>query len=367
LHEQRRMKRFALLFAVIGCADDKLGSNSQAASCPATQAFAVSACVCGDFTDVGNLIVGKSVEKDQATLAVMGATKVVNNFQVRGDFRPHGGLHAIGNLEVTGSLSTPATVEDLGNIEVAGDLSIGGDLKGIGRLAVGGALSVAGNDTFFGYEEISSTAPYQAAPEPACGCTGPNVIDVAGTVAAAKASNDNAAAGVPTSFKNIGAARLELPTGSYYMTDLAAIGATFVSIQGHVSLHLDGNLEHIGAAWIKLANGAMLDLYVSGSVRTIGHIDLGNKWDPSAFRLYIGGGEKGTINVGNQIFNGAIYAPAADIEYIGNTQIRGALTAKSVIGIGNLEIGYAKPECPSEDPDPTPPPPPSTGEPPVLL
>ncbi len=360
------MKRLALLFAVVGCADN-LESTSQQTTCPATQAFAVSACICDNFDDIGNLIVGKSVEKDKATLAVMGATNAINNFVVRGDFRPHGGLTATGNLQVTGSLSTAASVDDIGNIEVDGDLAIGGDLKGIGRLAVGGALSVAGKDTFFGYEEIASTAPYTPVAEPACGCTGPNMIDVPARVAAAKTSNDNAAAGLPTSFKNIGAARIELPTGSYYMTDLAAIGATFVSVTGHVSLHLDGNLEHIGAAWIKLENGAMLDLYVSGSVRTIGHLDLGNKWDPSAFRIYIGGGEKGTINVGNQIYNGAIYAPNAVIEYIGNTQIRGAITAKQLTGIGNLEIGYAAPACPQEDPDPTPPPPPSDDEPPVLL
>ncbi len=361
------MKRFALLFTIIGCTGDLESQTTQQASCPATQAFAVSACICEDFDDIGNLIVGKSVEKDHATLAVMGSTRAINNFQVRGDFRPHGGLTATGNLEVTGSLSTPATVDDIGNIEVDGDLAIGGDLKGIGRLAVGGALSVAGNDTFLGYEEINATAPYAPVDEPACGCTGPNAIDVAAVVAAAKTANDNAAAGVPTSFKNIGAARLELTTGSYYMTDLSQIGATFVSVKGHVSLYLDGNLESIGAAWIRLENGGMLDLYVSGSVRQIGHLDLGNKWDPSAFRLYIGGGDKGTINVGNQIYNGAIYAPDAEIEYIGNTQIRGAITAKRLTGIGNLEIGYAAPECPVEDPDPTPPPPPSDAEPPVLL
>jgi len=193
------------------------------------------------------------------------------------------------------------------------------------------------------------------------------VIDVAGKVAAAKTANDNAAAGVPTSFKNIGAARLELTTGSYYLTDLASVGATFVSVTGHVSLHLDGNLEQIGAAWIKLETGGMLDLYVSGSVRSIGHLDLGNKWDPSAFRLYIGGGEKATINIGNQIYNGAIYAPNAVIAYIGNTQIRGAITAKQLTGIGNLELGYAAPQCPVDDPDPTPPPPPDQSDPPVLL
>jgi hypothetical protein len=360
------MKRLALLFAVVGCADNTLGATSQNATCPATQAFAVSACICEDFDDIGNLIVGKSVAQDHATLAVMGSTRAINNFQVRGDFRPHGGLTATGNLQVTGSLSTPATVDDIGNIEVDGDLAIGGDLKGIGRLAVGGALSVAGKDTFLGYEEVAATAPYTAVAAPECGCGGSTAIDVAGMVAAAKTANDNTAAGVPTSFKNIGAARLELTTGSYYLTDLASIGATFVSVTGHVSLYLDGNLEQIGAAWIKLENGGMLDLYVSGSVRSIGHLDLGNKWDPSAFRLYIGGGDKATINVGNQIYNGAIYAPNAVVEYIGNTQIRGAITAKRLTGVGNLELGYAAPHCPVDEPDPTPPAPPA-GEPPVLL
>ena len=157
------------------------------------------------------------------------------------------------------------------------------------------------------------------------------------------------------------------PQGEGVPLGLFEPGTNRFMMKGHVSLYLDGNLESIGAAWIRLENGGMLDLYVSGSVRQIGHLDLGNKWDPSAFRLYIGGGDKGTINIGNQIYNGAIYAPNAEIEYIGNTQIRGAITAKRLTGIGNLEIGYAAPECPVEDPDPTPPPPPSDAEPPVLL
>jgi hypothetical protein len=94
-------------------------------------------------------------------------------------------------------------------------------------------------------------------------------------------------------------------------------------------------------------------------VRTIGHVVLGDKWAPSSFRLYIGGTEECAINVGNQIFNGAIYAPRAPLRYIGNTKIRGAVTAKTLLGIGNLVVGYAAPhqppdqcEPPEADPDP---------------
>lgn len=358
------MKRAALVCSLLAGCGDSLSSSQQATTCPATTAFSVSACICEDFDDIGNLVVGKSVEKDHPTFAVMGKSKVINNTEVRGDFIPHGGLEATGNLEVTGSLSTPSTVDDIGNIEIDGDLQIGGDLTGIGRLAVGGSLSVAGTDSFLGYEEVAAKTPYQPVAAPACACGGPNAIDVVGEVAAAKASNDNAAAGVPTSLRNIGFTKLALPTGRYYLSDLDAIGATAVSIEGNVSLYLDGNLDHIGAAWMSLANGASLDLYVSGAVRTIGYVELGNKWDPSAFRLYIGG-DSCTLDVGDQVFNGAIYAPNATLDYIGNTQIRGAVTAKSIHGTGNLEIGYAAPSCPT-DPDPDPPAPPA-GDPPVLL
>jgi len=361
------MKRYMLAaLAVSGCTTE-LGTSSQNTTCTATNLFAETVCICQNFRDVGNLVVGSSVATDAATLAVMGTSKVINNTQIHGSFLPHGGLEATGNLEVSGDLVSSATVDDIGNIEVAGDLVVGGDLKGIGRLAVDGSLSVSGRNTFLGYKQINATAPYAPAAAPSCGCADADILDVKAAVAAAKTQNDNAARGVPTSIRNIGLTVQKLTTGSYYMTDLSAIGATKVAIDGHVSLYLDGDLESIGAAWIRLENGAMLDLYVSGNVRTIGHVDLGNKWAPSAFRLYVGGSDEATLSVGNQIFNGAIYAPRADLTYVGNTKIRGAVTAREIHGIGNLEIGYAAPECPSDDPDPTPPPPPSPDDPPVII
>lgn len=365
MHVTLAMKRALVSVLLVGCTSD-LGSTSQPVSCTATTTFAETVCICDDLRDVGNFIVGKSVATDKATLAVMGPTRLINNTQVRGDFLPHGGLVATGNLEVTGKLASAGTVDDLGNIDIDGDLHVGGDLKGIGRLGVGGALSVAGRDSFLGYKEIAGTAPFAPVATPQCGCAEADILDIGGLVAAARTQNDNAAQGLPTSIRAIGLVDVKLATGSYYFTDLATIGATRLTIDGHVSLYLDGDLEHIGAAWIRLENGAMLDLYVSGSVKTIGHVDLGNKWAPSSFRMYVGGSDPSTLSVGNQIFNGAIYAPRVDLTYVGNTKIRGALTARRVLGVGNLEIGYAAPECPQEDP-PDPPPPPSQDDPPVIL
>ena len=113
---------------------------------------------------------------------------------------------------------------------------------------------------------------------------------------------------------------------------------------------------------------------MGGAVRNVGHIVLGDKYAPSSFRLYIGGEEKCTLNVGNAIFNGAIYAPQANLHYIGNTMIRGAVFAKKLTGIGNLMVGYAAPQpppdsCPEPDPDQEPEPEPDPGEPdpPIVL
>jgi hypothetical protein len=368
------MRTFLLSTAlVLGACNSGTGTRSLGAQCPdspATDVFDDTVCVCEDFGDIGNLIVGRSVATDHATLAVNGASRVLNNTQVRGDFIPYGGLRADGNVEVTHAISSAAGVAALGNVEAGTDLELGGDLTGIGRLAVDGTLRVGGDDRFVGWREVSATGPYGTTPEPPCGCDPATLFDVVAAVDAARTSNDNGAAGLPTSLRNIGWTDLTLESGTYYFDDIGTIGATRITIDGAVALHVDGNLDNIGAEWIRLAPGAVLDLYVSGAVRTIGHVELGDRWAPSSFRLYIGGEEECAVNVGNQIFNGAIYAPRAVLRYIGNTQIRGAVFAKRITGIGNLEVGYAAPEPPPQDCPPQgedPPPDDDDGEPPVVL
>jgi hypothetical protein len=292
------------------------------------------------------------VATDQARLAINGDTLVLNNTQVRGSFIPYGGLEARANVEVTEALQSAGTVDALGNVETGTDMEVGGNLTGIGRVAVGGTLRIGGDDLFLGWREVGSTAPYQSTPAPPCGCDDSEIFDVVGAVDAARAVNDNAALGLPTSIAKIGYTEVYLGDGSYFFDDVGTIGATRFVIDGTVAIYVDGNLDNIGAQWIQLTAGSTLDLYVSGAVRTIGHVALGDKWAPSSFRLYIGGEEECAVNVGNQIFNGAIYAPRADLRYIGNTRIRGAVFARSIHGTGNLVVGYASPDPPPDQCDP---------------
>src|SRR5262249_41239833 len=118
-------------------------------------------------------------------------------------------------------------------------------------------------------------------------------------------------------------------------------------IDGAVALYIDGDLDSIGAERIKLSPGAQLDLYVSGTVKTIGYVNAGDAANPSAFRLYIGSGNRLTLSVGFQKFAGSIYAPKATIAYVGDTIVEGGLFANNLVGVGLLTIAAASPVAPS--------------------
>jgi hypothetical protein len=336
-----------------------VGNSSSGLACPASPAtdlFENTVCVCEDLNDIGNLVVGRAIATDDAVLAVNGHSNFINNADIRGSLIAYGGLEAAGNVITKGTLASAGDVRVLGNVESRADIEVGGALKGIGHLEVDGTLRVAGTNSFLGLSEVNEVGPYGTTPAPPCGCDPSTYFDVKAAVADAKSQNDNAAQGLPTTFANIGFSELRLTSGSYYFSDSDNIGFTRIIIDGTVALYVDGNVDNIGAEVVRLTTGSTLDLYVSGDVRNIGHIVLGDKYAPSSFRLYIGGSDKATVNVGNAIFNGAIYAPEANLHYIGNTLIRGALFAKKLTGIGNLVIGYASPnpqpdDCPQPDPD----------------
>jgi hypothetical protein len=57
----------------------------------------------------------------------------------------------------------------------------------------------------------------------------------------------------------------------------------------------------------------------------------------------VGGGDKVTLQVGNQVFRGAVYAPNAALAYVGRTKIEGSLLAKTLSSVGLLELYFARP------------------------
>jgi len=353
----------SLGLALVACAqegersspDDGIDSQAVKVSCPDSPAgdvFEHGVCICDDLREVGQLLVGTNTG-DPVTVAVNGEVDFVNQAEIRGNLIAYAKYHAVTQSTITGDLVTAGDADMVAHLDVGGDLDVGGNLTGVGGLRVGDTLRVAGTKSVLGTQDINAEEAYGSTPDAPCDCNPATFFDVAGAVADARTNNDNAAIGLGTSLSAVGVNRLDLGSGSYYFDEFAAVGDTQVLIDGAVAIYVEGDLAAVGQQSFHITNGSTLDLYVSGTVATVGNATLGDADDPSAFRLYVGGKGSMSLGVGNTTFNGAIYAPEAVLSYVGDTQIRGAIFAKELNAVGRLTLGYAPPREPGDDcPDP---------------
>lgn len=327
---------------------NQVKANAQSCGSPAPSLFGNALCLCGNFDDIGNLMVTGTSPQNLGSVGVNGLARVINNTDVQGGWATGGEFSAIGNVQVGKSLYVQGDATVTGNVDVKENLEVGGGLAGFGRLAVGGELRQRGDGRVIGYQKVGGVGSYAAASTPPCGCDGPGLLDVGAAVAAAKNGNDNGAKGVSTgALKGIGVSDLTLAGGKYFFDGTAGIGLTRIRVTEPSSVYIEGDLEQIGAGLFELEPTASLDLYVSGNVKTIGYTQAGDKAHPEAFRLYIGGNQEVSLSIGAQIFRGSIYAPKANLKYVGHTRVVGGLFAHELTGIGNLEIGGARPEKPA--------------------
>ncbi len=333
-------------------------SNGGSATCAPSSPgalFANALCLCGDLADVGNLVVAGYGRGTSASAAVNGVSRMVNHLFVRDNFVAYSGLVDIGATEVDGNLLCSKDVDVAGNLVVGGDLAAGGNLTGIGHIQVDGTLRVAGSNQMLGWQNAPARGSFTPLGAPPCACAPGQLFDVAGAVTAAGASSATVKlSSGPTG--TIGVATLTLGSGAYYSADAATIGYQKLHVTGAASLFVDGTLSEIGADRIVIDNGASLDLYVSGGVGTVGYAGLGDATSAASFRLYVGGTAPITVSVGAQWFAGSIYAPLANIAYVGDTHISGGLFTNQLVGTGELVIGGALPGSTSGSTCPAPPP-----------
>jgi hypothetical protein len=357
----------ALTLAACGGQDPGIDSSRLPAcgTTPAPALFEHALCLCEDFLDVGLARIGPG--RDPASIAVNGRSASVSRTVIEGDFIAHGGLDAVADFEVRGNLASSEDIDWVGLLRVDGDLSAGGDVRGVGSLEVEGNVAIGGRRGTIGLESVGGNASYVAPAGPPCNCDPSTFLDIPAMVALARTDNDNDARGIdPERIVAIGDVKLELTTGRYYFSDVATIGRARLVIDGAVSIYLDGDLAAIGDGRIELSPGSSLDMYVSGNVATVGKIALGDPSDPSAFRLYIGGARPVKVAVGLTEIAGSIYAPQAEILWVGATALDGALFARDLAGVGLLDINYTRPVAVDVEPDECPPPANPSSTPPVV-
>src|SRR5262249_8891120 len=154
-----------------------------------------------------------------ASVGVNGNSDVVGESDVEGSWIAYGGMSGTGEVVVRDDLLSTRDVTGVGSARVGHDLAVGGNLVDVGDLSVGGTLRVAGADDGVGEREVTSRGPYAAPASSPCACEGAGLLDVAAEVASARASNDNAARGIPTDAASVvGERTLSLTTGRYYLS-----------------------------------------------------------------------------------------------------------------------------------------------------
>jgi hypothetical protein len=331
--------------ALVACAEQTTTTVAQAV-CPPPGLFQHAVCVCEDLAHVGALFT-KPGPSGAGSVGVNGKTALVGYSQSSGDWISWQGFGAVG-VSVGESLITSGNVSSTGDIRVGKDAVIGGDLMCVGLLSVGGALAVGGDERILGLSDITARAPYAAPAGPPCNCDPSTFFDVEGAIAAAAQATGGA-----SSWNHVGAKELRLTGGNYYVTSADVVGLTTIYVDAPSSVFVDGSLRQVGAEQWKLAPGATLDLFVSGSVLSVGQLIAGNPDDPAAFRLYVGGsGETKVGAVGDTHFFGSIYAPRTTVAYVGNAEVVGSIFAKTIKGVGVLTIGYRDPAAPPTSCDP---------------
>lgn len=139
------------------------------------------------------------------------------------------------------------------------------------------------------------------------------------------------------SFSTTGAATFS--AGDYHYNDFTAKASAEVHIQGDVTLYVDDIFDFSGQAKLIIEPGASLTVYHEGTDFSLtGGGMLNQTGLPSNFKLY----SKATSVQfgGNSTFVGAVYAPHADINPGGTTDIFGSFVGSRVTVDGSANFHY---------------------------
>ncbi len=348
-----------------GCQPDTRASASQipdgevpvAGSCGsavAARTFSSALCSCEDTNVAGFLRTRSFRSQSGGAAELLGGNVGVNRNYLTGGFADVGGSFVVagsrdvifgGFLQTGGDLRFNPDFDVAGFVDVGNDAWLGGELRAVGSIDVTGDLHRAQGSGFFGLALLRVGGSQQTGdvvvPSP-CGCEPDQLLDVAGLVAEARTRNDNAAIGLDPHALDlvVGLGNIiTLPTGRFYVHQIAGAGALGIRATGKVALFVDDDFVAGGLFRVSVDPGAELDIFVKDNMVLAGAAVLGDPARPSATRFYVGG--TGDIAVaGINAFAGNLYAPTANILVGGIGRVFGSLFGKNIISAGFLDVGY---------------------------
>jgi hypothetical protein len=226
--------------------------------------------------------------------------------------------HGQSSVTLIGNVQTDSYNSNNGAYNVGGNKgskgSIGTDATAAGSISIDANAVINGN-VYYGPGGSSSTVT--------------NNGTVTGTIQAEPATWDMPLSTIPAGLTNSGALSISgnrtvtLAEGTYWFSSLSISGNGKLVTSGKVKIYVTGSID-IGGNGYAAANNKPPNLLIYGTV------DPANSANKCTSVSIHGNGE----------FYGAIYAPAADIRVVGNGQVFGALTGKTVLYNGNGWLHY---------------------------
>ncbi|MEY2935908.1 MAG: hypothetical protein RL033_6657 [Pseudomonadota bacterium] len=319
------------------------------------QAFSAALCSCEDISVAGFL----RTRSFRSNAGEQSADRLGGNVQVNRSYLTTGLADVGGSFEVAGARDVLfggvlRVGEDLrfnpafdvaGIVQVGRDAALGSSLRAVGRIDIGRDLYRAPESRFLGLALVGvggQRYSQAVAVAPPCGCGASEILDIPALVAEARASNDNASAGLDSHELDLAlgiGTLLTLPSGRYHLHQLAAAGALELRMEGRVSLFVDDDFYAGPLLRVSLAPGAELDLFVEDNFTLAGAAVIGDPKRPAATRVYVGG--TGDIAIaGLNVFAGNVYAPRANVLVGGVGRVLGSLFGKNIVAAGFLDVGY---------------------------
>ncbi|MEL6178348.1 MAG: hypothetical protein AAFS10_05315, partial [Myxococcota bacterium] len=134
---------------------------------------------------------------------------------------------------------------------------------------------------------------------------------------------------------------LSLPCGRYLLNRIAGgIHLIRLQIQGRVALYVDGDIELDRQLALTFDGpGAELDLFVAGRLISAGTLQLGERENTQALRIYVGG--PGPLELSGILdLAGHLYAPNSELALNGNAEVFGSIQVQQMTLSGSLTLFY---------------------------
>ena len=133
---------------------------------------------------------------------------------------------------------------------------------------------------------------------------------------------------------------MTIPGGEYRVSNIQLSGQNTITINGNVTLYVDGNFKTAGQSKLKINDGASLTLYVNGNIDMAGQgiVNMNQK----AEKVIVYGTEscQDVKLAGQSVLYAAIYAPKAAATFTGQADIFGSVITKNITVTGQGSIHY---------------------------